>query len=291
MATFLLMVHNTGNTEDSYSATIIGTNGPVTATLVGLDGSPTQSISTFILPGLSTGAIELQVSLAQLGQGMVTVQVQSLTNPAITARPVASVVTIAPTNGGTGTGTTGSGTGTTGAGGVTTGTGTGITDGPEVIKVLRYGYHWMPTTLVLTFNQALDPSTADDSNDYRIIGPEGKIIRVQSAVYDASTDSVTLHPSQRIDIHYQYELIVDGTTAGGITSTSGLLLDGTDSGKPGSDYRGPLTWCNLVLDPPTTKIVRRTKTVAPHVKVKSQPAVHAISHKAAPFNRPRAFRR
>ena len=69
MATFLLMVHNTGNTEDSYSATIMGTNGPVTATLVGLDGSPTQSISTFILPGLSTGAIELQVSLAQWVRG------------------------------------------------------------------------------------------------------------------------------------------------------------------------------------------------------------------------------
>jgi hypothetical protein len=45
-ATFLLMVHNTGNTEDSYSATIMGANGPVTATLIGLDGSPTQSIPT-----------------------------------------------------------------------------------------------------------------------------------------------------------------------------------------------------------------------------------------------------
>ena len=68
-ATFLLMVHNTGNTEDSYSATIMGTNGPITATLVGLDGSPTQSISTFILPGLSTGAIELQVDISAVGQG------------------------------------------------------------------------------------------------------------------------------------------------------------------------------------------------------------------------------
>jgi hypothetical protein len=55
MATFLLMVDNTGNTEDSFSATIMGANGPVTATLVGLDGSPTQSIPIFRLPGLSTG--------------------------------------------------------------------------------------------------------------------------------------------------------------------------------------------------------------------------------------------
>ena len=51
VATFLLMVQNTGNTEDSYSATIMATSGPVTATLIGLDGSPTQSIPTFRMPG------------------------------------------------------------------------------------------------------------------------------------------------------------------------------------------------------------------------------------------------
>ena len=32
---FLLNVHNTGNTEDAYFATIIGTTGPITASLVG----------------------------------------------------------------------------------------------------------------------------------------------------------------------------------------------------------------------------------------------------------------
>jgi large repetitive protein len=89
--TFLLMVYNTGNTEDSYSATITGVSGPVTATLVGLNGSPTQSISTFILPGLSTGAIELQVDLSGVGQGAITVQVKSLTNAEI-ASPVAMTI-------------------------------------------------------------------------------------------------------------------------------------------------------------------------------------------------------
>ncbi len=93
MATFLLMVHNTGNTEDSYSATIMGTNGPVTATLVGLDGSPTQSISTFILPGLSTGVIELQADLSSAGPGSITVLVQSLSTGK-TASPVAATLAV-----------------------------------------------------------------------------------------------------------------------------------------------------------------------------------------------------
>ena len=104
-------------------------------------------------------------------------------------------------------------------------------------QVLRYGYHWMPTTVVVTFNQALNPATAQDAHDYTIIGPEGRTIRVKSAVYDARTNTVTLHPAQRIDIHYRYELIIDGVTPDGLENTYGQLLDGTDSGQPGSNYR------------------------------------------------------
>ncbi len=77
---FLLLVNNTGNTEDSYSATITGTTGPITASLIGLDGQPAQSEPLFILPGLSEGAILLDVSGSSPGQGTVTVTIQSLTN-------------------------------------------------------------------------------------------------------------------------------------------------------------------------------------------------------------------
>ncbi len=90
-ADFLLLVNNTGNTQDSYSATITGTTGPVTASLTGLDGNPTQSIPEFILPGLSTGAIILQTDLTAAGQGTVTVDVQSLSNPNETATATATV--------------------------------------------------------------------------------------------------------------------------------------------------------------------------------------------------------
>jgi len=267
MATFLLMVHNTGNTEDSYSATIMGAHGPVTATLVGLDGSPTQSISTFILPGLSTGAIELQADLAAVGQGTVTVDVQSLTEAGITVTPLATVV-------------------------VTSLPPPPSTDGPHITDVQRFGYHMMPTTLVLTFDQALDSATAEDKHNYQIVGPHGRTIHVKSAVYDEAANTVTLRPSVRINIHHRYTLTVDGTKPGGVTNTTGQLLDGAKTGKPGSNYGASLTWRDLVLDPPSSKTSRRSKatTTDAHDRPKTDPA-HAVSHKAGLFTRSLAFRR
>ena len=87
---FLLLVNNTGNLQDSYSAAITGTTGPVTASLTGLDGNPTQSIPEFILPGLSTGAILLQTDLTATGHGTVTIEVQSLSNANETATATAT---------------------------------------------------------------------------------------------------------------------------------------------------------------------------------------------------------
>ncbi len=90
--TFLLLVHNTGNSTDSYSVTIESSSGPVSAALVGTDGSLTQSIPLLILSGLSTAAITLDVNALALGQGTVTVLIQSLTNPGVSATATATVV-------------------------------------------------------------------------------------------------------------------------------------------------------------------------------------------------------
>jgi uncharacterized membrane protein len=94
-AAFLLTVNNTGNTEDAYTATITGTNGPITASFMGLDGQPTQTIPVFRLPGLSTGAILLQTNLADLGQGTVQVQVQSLSQGGPSTAATATVMAAA----------------------------------------------------------------------------------------------------------------------------------------------------------------------------------------------------
>jgi hypothetical protein len=159
------------------------------------------------------------------------------------------------------------------------------TDGPRVTRLERFGYHWMPTTLVLTFSQALDPTSAQDPNDYRIVGPAGRTIRVKEAVYSPVARTVTLYPTQRINIHYTYELIVDGTAPGGLTNTEGTLLDGADSGKPGSDYRAPLTWRNLVLDPPAPQNPHKATSTTRPAEIKSEPARGVTTQKAALFTR------
>lgn len=89
--TFLLLVDNLGNGEDAYEATIIATSGPLTATLIGLDGSAVQTVPIFRLPGLSTGAIVLNANLADVGSGTITVQVRSLTNDTIVSQSVATL--------------------------------------------------------------------------------------------------------------------------------------------------------------------------------------------------------
>ncbi len=256
-ASFLLMVHNTGNSQDSYSATVVGTNGPVAATLIGLDGSPTQSIPVFILPGLSTGAILVQADLGAFGTGAVTVEVKSLTNGAITATQTATVGFVS-------------------------------VNGPQVTGVERFGYHMMPTTLVLTFDEALDATTADNSRNYQIIGPGGRTIRVKSAVYDQTTQTVTLRPSQRINIHDKYTLVVDGKSVGGISNTEGQLLD-SNAGGPGSDFRTSLTWRNLVLDPPLPKTSTPSRTAASAGHRPKFDPTRVVSHHS-PGSRPKVGR-
>lgn len=91
--TFLLLVHNTGNVEDAYTAEIMGTSGPITTAFNGLDGQPTQQIDLFRLPGLSTGALLLNTTLTTAGRGEVTVKVTSLTNGTITDTSLAVVQT------------------------------------------------------------------------------------------------------------------------------------------------------------------------------------------------------
>ena len=90
---FLLMVRNTGNTEDAYTAAITGTSGPVAASLKGLDGQPSQSIPIFRLPGLATGAILLSVNLQDYGEGAVTVTVTSQGNSEVNSSDIATLRT------------------------------------------------------------------------------------------------------------------------------------------------------------------------------------------------------
>ena len=258
-SSFLLTVNNTGNAEDSYTATIMGTSGPVTATLVGLDGLPTQTIPTFYLPGLSTGAILLQTDLSTVGPGTVTVQVSSLTQQSESASVTAIVSATAtptptPTPAPTPTPTP-TPTSTPAPTPTPTPTPTPPSgDGPTVTQVQRFGFHEQPTSIVLTFDESLAPALADNPAEYQIItlggpGRGGSHVRhvtpVVLAVYDPATDTVILDPAQRLDVHNRYELIVAGTGPSGLTDSSGRLLDGRGTGVPGSDFMTVISFKTL----------------------------------------------
>ncbi|MEQ1829701.1 MAG: VCBS domain-containing protein, partial [Pirellula sp.] len=94
---FLLFVDNIGNTEDSYTATISATNGPVIASLIGLNGQPTQTIPIFRLPGLTSGTVLVNAALTNAGQGTVRVQIRSLTDGTIVSESTATLTALAAT--------------------------------------------------------------------------------------------------------------------------------------------------------------------------------------------------
>ena len=124
------------------------------------------------------------------------------------------------------------------------------TDGPLVMDLQRFGYHSQPTVLVLTFNEGLDPSTASDAANYRIVplGPHGKFghaIAIDRVAYNPAARTVTLHPSRRLNIHDRFELIVDGTSTHGIVDLALQALDGGKTGKAGNDYVGKIEWAAL----------------------------------------------
>ena len=119
--------------------------------------------------------------------------------------------------------------------------------GPRLTGVQRFGFHAMPTTVVLTFDQPLDPGSAEDVRNYVILDPSGHRIRINRAVLDPTRLTVTLHPAQRISIHHPYQLIVNGAGPGAVSNMSGQPLDSADTGQPGSSDRVVLTWRQLVL--------------------------------------------
>jgi hypothetical protein len=90
-ASFSLFVKNTGNLEDEYIAEIVGSTGPISSNLVGLDSQLTQQIPLFVLPGLSEGVLTLNVNLTALSKATVTVRIRSLTDNTIVAEATATI--------------------------------------------------------------------------------------------------------------------------------------------------------------------------------------------------------
>ena len=112
---------------------------------------------------------------------------------------------------------------------------------PSVTSLERFGFHAQPTAFVLTFSSALDPTRAQDTQNYTLtpVGPHGHVVgntRIVAAVYNPFAHTVTLHPATRLYLFQRYKLVVNGMPPSGLAGPSGILLDGLGNGIPGSDY-------------------------------------------------------
>ena len=102
--------------------------------------------------------------------------------------------------------------------------------GPTVSSVAAVKGRRGVTELVITFNRALDPATAQNTANYQVSLPgrtvrlagghrtaarPGRSIAVTAAAYDAATHQVTL--ALRTSLHPQKttQLEIDGTSGGG----------------------------------------------------------------------------
>ncbi len=116
---------------------------------------------------------------------------------------------------------------------------------PLVQQVQRIGFHDQHTQVAVSFNEPLASSAVQGLTNYRILaaGLDGRfgthddqLIAIESAIYDSSTNTVTLTPARRLNLHRRYELIVNGSTPTGVADLAGNLLDGAGNGRPGSNY-------------------------------------------------------
>jgi large repetitive protein len=148
------------------------------------------------------------------------------------------------------------------------------TDGPQVTSVLRYGYHFQPTLLVISFNGPITAASAQDVSNYKIVGLDGHRIKIKSAVYDAATDRVILKPVQRLSIHHKYTLTINGTSSSGVASPTGLLLDGARTGHPGSKYVASVTWRNLAGRVSQAPALARVYEAAKSLVIRLKPGHH-----------------
>jgi hypothetical protein len=117
--------------------------------------------------------------------------------------------------------------------------------GPTISKVLLPNPKAKTTPLVLTFNEDLDPARAASLANYRLVTAgrdkkfgtrDDKVVALRSASYNPTARTVTLLPRKKLSASIQYRLMVNGTSAGGVTDSAGNLLDGDRDGRVSGNY-------------------------------------------------------
>jgi hypothetical protein len=77
---------------------------------------------------------------------------------------------------------------------------------PTFKSIGRIGVHHQETQLIVTFEGPVDVTKAENPNNYTVITSSGKQVRIKSAVFNPATNSVTLIPERRLNVHYRSKL-------------------------------------------------------------------------------------
>ena len=122
---------------------------------------------------------------------------------------------------------------------------------------------------MLTFNEPLDAASAQNPANYLVVGPRDQPIAVRSATYNPLTDTVTVAPASRLNLHWNYQLTVVGTAPVGVADVNGNLLDGAGNGQAGTNFVTIVGRWNLAL--------ARNAPAAPKVQHKAFIQAHAAA--------------
>ncbi len=127
--------------------------------------------------------------------------------------------------------------------------------GPAVVGLTPLDSRRRITSVVVTFNQALDPASAQNLANYQITLPgrtvhtrpghltttrPGRSVVIKNAGYNAATHQVTLTLRTPLRRGTAYQFRVNGASGSGVESTSGASLNSPGKLKPGKDYQAVL---------------------------------------------------
>jgi hypothetical protein len=79
---------------------------------------------------------------------------------------------------------------------------------PTVESIGRIGLHHQRTLLIVRFNGPVNTTLAEETGNYSVITRKGKRIPIVSAMYNPATNSVTLRPAVRLNVHHHFRLSV-----------------------------------------------------------------------------------
>jgi hypothetical protein len=112
----------------------------------------------------------------------------------------------------------------------------------ESVRLVRNKRHRV-TEILVGFTGEVNAAQAQNLAEYRLIkaGKRGsftakhtKLIKLRSAVYNGTSDTVALTPKRPFALTKPVQLQVSGKPPSGLDDTLGRLIDGNHSGQPGS---------------------------------------------------------